>query len=284
MREWLLYAVGVLAVAAAAGAVSYFADVQGAEVGHHTEVAEAQSSRAAGGPVSVLIERAVAMATSGPAVAPTSVRAGVSDCFVSSEAPVGGPAAPTQLEADLALVPPDPQAYAVDLTWADNAADEICYVVERRLSAYVAHPPYETVAILPANSTSYRDPGPYAYELGHNGAFYRVYAATEIARSEYSNEDGVAFPPYDVFPTRTPTPSPSPTLSPTVTVTPAPSTPTATPLTATPTVTPGQLPLTGSGGGDGPAAGWALPGGAILAGIAIAAAVIAFRPSRPWHI
>src|SRR5438132_6251700 len=61
--------------------------------------------------------------------------------------------------------------------------------------------------MLPADSTSYHDPGPYN-PPAPGLAFYRVYAATSDRRSEYSDEAGTTFPVQETPPPSfTPAPS-----------------------------------------------------------------------------
>lgn len=139
-------------------------------------------------------------------------------CFVAPEPSPGGPPAPTGLE--LRLVPAD-DAWAVDLSWTDDAPNETCYVVERALGGVeVLYPAFATLAVLDVNTTSYRDPGPH-YPPAAAVALYRVYAATATSRSHYSNEQSTSFPSID--------PTPPPPGTPYVWPPPPPITPTPIP-------------------------------------------------------
>lgn len=203
------------------------------------------------------------------AIAP-SARGQPTSCFVSSVPSPAGPAAPTDLTASLA---PTQGGYAVDLAWTDNATGETCYVIERALGAN-APPNYTVLATLAQGSTAYHDPGPYGYP-SEAIALYRIYAAIETARSDYSNEAYTIFP----VPDGTPSPSPSPTPSSVATMGP---TPTSAPGTSAPTPSPSRspspitagLPHTG-GYGDGKGFTiWEIAAGAAVAVFALAAGVL----------
>lgn len=122
-------------------------------------------------------------------------------CFVSSVPSPAGPAAPTDLTASLAATH---DGYAVDLAWTDNGTGETCYVIERALGGNMPRN-YTVLVTLAQGSTAYHDPGPYGYP-SEAIAFYRIYATTETARSDYSNEAYTTFPPRQ---SPTPTPKPS---------------------------------------------------------------------------
>lgn len=115
------------------------------------------------------------------------------DCFVSDEPSANGPEAPSDLIAF------DQLSREVELSWADNSSDETCFVIEARVSLYVQGM-YEVVAILPGGEVEHTD-GPY--QEGSN-IYYRLYAATATARSNYSNEAVTAIPHTEPSPTATP--------------------------------------------------------------------------------
>ncbi len=118
----------------------------------------------------------------------------------ASPSPACGDAhAPPGLEAPSAL---DANNFRIagrpilTLTWQDNSTDEECFVIERRVATPPAPgntPPWETIAVVDADTTACIDWGPYG--MGEGGLFYRVYAATSNSRSEYSNEDFDGIPP-----------------------------------------------------------------------------------------
>ena len=70
----------------------------------------------------------------------------------------------------------------IGLTWTDNAADEDVYIVERKTDG-----DFSTLAILPANDTSYADTGldtgeTYTYRVAATNAFgYSIYTAEQSA-------------------------------------------------------------------------------------------------------
>ena len=78
--------------------------------------------------------------------------------------PTNAPAAPSGLLATAA------SATQINLTWTDHATNEINYLVTRAL---VPGGPYTNIATLPANSTSYSDPG-----LAAETTYYYLVAAT----------------------------------------------------------------------------------------------------------
>ena len=85
------------------------------------------------------------------------------------------PAAPTLLVAT-AL-----SSTSIGLAWSDNSGDETGYLVERSATAGSG---FAQIAALPANATSFTDPG-----LSGNATwFYRVRAAGPAGNSAYSNE------------------------------------------------------------------------------------------------
>jgi hypothetical protein len=144
----------------------------------------------------------------------------ITACLVASQPSPAGPVAPSSLDAA-------EHQLRADVTWVDNALDETCYVLERKINSG----PYDVIAVLPPDSTSYLNDGPYVQA---EVVTYRVYAATGSARSAYSNTDEVFFPVVDPSP---PPPTPTPVSSPTPT---SPPTPSATPTPSpTPTFSPG---------------------------------------------
>jgi hypothetical protein len=149
----------------------------------------------------------------------------ITACLVASQPSPGGPVAPSSLQAEFAA-----GQLRADVTWVDNAQDETCYVLERKINSG----PYDVIAVLSPDSTSYLNDGPYVQA---EVVTYRVYAATGSARSAYSNTDEVFFPVVDPSP---PPPTPTPVSSPTPT---SPPTPSATPAPSpTPTLSPGPTP------------------------------------------
>ena len=113
----------------------------------------------------------VAYAFDEPATAASPV------CYTGSA--VGGaeaPAAPSALEAEL-LPPVSRGGWGVDLTWEDHADGEFCYVVE----AERADGTVETRMLI-ANTTEEQ----FSYDFTRTPfeVTYRLYAATETARSE----------------------------------------------------------------------------------------------------
>ncbi len=121
------------------------------------------------------------------------------DCHVAAQPTGGNPNAPTDLDADL---PPFQFLGQTDVAWTDNSDNESCFVVERKF----VDQEYELIAILPPNTTEFRDVGPY--DQG-DWLFYRAYAATSTQRSFYSNEDSVTIPIVEPTPTGSP-PTPPP--------------------------------------------------------------------------
>ena len=132
-------------------------------------------------------------------------------CYTALDPSTDGPRAPTQLVVRTIGAA---GSFGFELNWQDNATDETCYVVEQSL-------PFEFAGswlpitrsfsfVLPANSTSYRDSGPYAAQPT---ASFRVYAATATKRSMYAGDPLVrlatatALPFTAVPPTATPPPT-----------------------------------------------------------------------------
>lgn len=137
----------------------------------------------------------MSFAASLPAV--TSAQVAQPHCYTAAEPTATGPAAPTNLEARFRGVP---GGTAVDLTWQDNATDEMCYVIEHVVGF---GPTWAVFAVLPANTTSYTDAGPYA-SASDPARVYRVYAATSTTRSSPSNTAGGGIPIANGTPTPTP--------------------------------------------------------------------------------
>jgi hypothetical protein len=175
----------------------------------------------------------------------TSVATPPDDCFIAPEASNGGPAAPTNLTDSLSNAQP---FFQFDLLWEDRSDDETCFVVEADVTVGAK---FEVIAVLPANTSAFHDPGPYGQG---KSVVYRVYAASNTARSAYSNATLADVPIFEPNPTPTP-------MTPTATGTPA-QTPTSTPkhpsdvspTPESPSVTtiagPSGFPATG-GPGDG---------------------------------
>lgn len=201
------------------------------------------------------------------------------DCFVADEPTAGGPAAPSDLVADL---PPIEFLGQTDVSWTDNSDDETCFVIEGTLPNYLD---FEVIAVLPPNTTAYRDEGPY---VQGRSVRYRVYAATASERSQYSNEDNVTIPilsPTPTGPLPTPKPPTAPTPTPEETASPSPPpSPTASPTSSVPSPTasptPAQLPEAGGSaeGSSTPVATLIIVGAALL--ILSAAVVFSRRPTE----
>ena len=165
------------------------------------------------------------------------------DCLVDSEPSVGGPSAPSDLLAEpiygTGIWPNGP---SILLTWEDTSDDETCFVLERGDHSPPAATESDLLAVLPGDLECAVDVGNAYLDVD-----YRVYAANETARSEYSNIATVYLPIVDPPPGYTPSPiSPSqvpgcPLIGATTT-----PTPTAGPLTPTP-----FLPVTGDLNCDG---------------------------------
>ncbi len=195
------------------------------------------------------------------------------DCFVADEPTPGGPAAPTELAAEISAPHPSSD---FDLTWSDQSDDETCFVLERKSFGLQ----YDVIAILGPDTTSYRDEDPHPEAVVF---FYRLYAARDNDRSEYSNVAGPSIPPFDPTPSPppvTPTPPPTPPPTPTPTPTPTPeetASPSPSPSPAA-TPAPAQLPKTG-----GPAEGSSAPVAAvIIVGAALLILSAAVVLSRRW--
>lgn len=125
------------------------------------------------------------------------------DCFVADEPTAGGPAAPTELVAEISTALP---SYQIDLTWSDNSDDETCFVLEAKFTGAVSDP-FVTHAIVEADVSMHTDG---LYEEGDT-ILYRLYAAHATGRSDYSNIAGIGIPYFDntITPSPLHTPQPS---------------------------------------------------------------------------
>jgi len=104
------------------------------------------------------------------------------------EGPVGTPGTPnppTNLRAELVPSPELVEGSAIRLTWDDNAADDLCYIIESKVSPE-EWPGVKNVGAMPPSWT-----GPVSVEdiPWRVGTYcYRVSFGNEAGRSEYSNE------------------------------------------------------------------------------------------------
>jgi hypothetical protein len=182
------------------------------------------------------------------------------------------PTPPTNLRAELESLTDVLEGFVVRLEWEDNADDEVCEVIERKVGA-------DDWSFL--QGTTPGDPssrGPvFLHDIPQQVGIhcYRLYYGNEAGRSAYTNEACVDV---EIVPKMMPEPPTPPWVT---------STPTATP-TPSPWVTPTPLlplPALGGAGPGSPTAGsvtlWALivTGGALLLAAGVAAA--ARRGSRP---
>ncbi len=168
------------------------------------------------------------------------------DCFVADEPTATGPMAPTDLVAGATVTEP---FFQFDLAWSDQSDDETCFVLELNTVGLQ----YEVIAILEPDTTSYRDEGPYQDGVV---VFYRIYAARDNDRSEYSNVAGADIPVFDPTPSPSPPATPTPLPAPNATPTPTPeeTASPSPPLSPAASPTPAQLPDAG-----GPAEGRSTP-------------------------
>lgn len=122
-----------------------------------------------------------------PAIpADATIRPRDPSCFTALRPTPAAPEAPRGLELEPM---PVEGGTGVTLQWEDLADDEDCYVLER--ATWGQYPEQiQVLATLPAGSTSFVDPRPYG---APGGVAYRVYAATEDARSAYSETVAYAF-------------------------------------------------------------------------------------------
>lgn len=136
-----------------------------------------------------------------------------------------GPSAPTNLTAVLVADAAIPRRYVVRLAWQDNAEGESCYKVQKRDQAGT----WRTFTTSGGSMATALDGQP-----GGDAPCYRVWAANENGRSDYSNEACATGPAVAITPTPVVTPTPA--------------------ATRAVVVVPSGLPATGGGaGGVGPA-------------------------------
>lgn len=73
----------------------------------------------------------------------------------------------------------------IDLQWSDNSADEIGFVIERKLGDSLSLNPYSLLVELPANSTSFMDTTNIGDSISYT---YRVKSINPIIESNWSNQ------------------------------------------------------------------------------------------------
>lgn len=182
----------------------------------------------------------------------------------------GTPKPPANLRAELVWSPELLEGLAIRLTWDDSTADDLCYIVERKVSPG----DWPGVKNVGGHPPSWMGPVSVEDIPWQVGIYcYRVYFGNETGRSTFSNEACVNVEVAAKVVTPTP-----PLFAPT----PASPANTAT-AAATPAVR--ALPVTGGGESEG-AAGllwWALAfaGSALLGVAALSLAWVARRRQRP---
>ncbi len=155
--------------------------------------------------VEVLPVRQTATPTPGPYYEPATPPPAV--CRGEGSFSPLGPNPPTNLRAELVASPQVENGLAIRLTWDDNAANDLCYVIERRVIAgdWLFH---AGAGGTPASGT-----GPVSFDdaPAQTGLHcYRVYHANEAGRSTYSNEACIDVQPVSASATPTPSPTPRP--------------------------------------------------------------------------
>jgi hypothetical protein len=126
-------------------------------------------------------------------------------CVVATSGPSDSMAAPSELHTERGGL----LAYALE--WADNSSNESCFVVERAVTGI-----FEVVSLVPADTEDCTDWSLMPPPGGSGYVSYRLYAANQTERSEYSE---IASSIFDYHPT----PSPTPGLTPFPTPTPDPT-------------------------------------------------------------
>jgi hypothetical protein len=149
--------------------------------------------------------------TTSPTPSPTPSPTGSPTAACGGEGPVGAPGAPnapTELQAMLSSGSNVCEGFTVKLRWNDNAADELCYAIERKVGEgdwafYESGSPESPVS---TGTVSVED---IPQRVGVH--CYRVYYGNEAGRSAYSDEACVSVEVVPRIETSTPLLSPTPT-------------------------------------------------------------------------